>query len=199
MSTSTLTRLGSLSIFLTAILFLASGAALAAGSDPTLGSPTATLLFYASLVIAVFAFTTIYTNAAQELGRLGFIGYLLSTAGIVLYSAPAFVLVAGSNGIQTWHDLWFYAMGNILLIGPPLFLIGLILLGSAIWRSDAYPHWTGFLTTAGAVLWLVAFFLSITLLLIAALLLVTISLSGIALSLTGTKYARKLKGGGVTS
>ncbi len=183
MKIETLIRYTAISAIATALL-LALGGLSTLGPDGGLGSPLAPALYYLGLVLIVPSYMGLYAAQAIELQRLGFIGFVLGILGAILYSAPVYVLFAGTSGVQTWHDVWFFAMGRGLLlpVGPTLFLVGSILFGIAIRRAGLLPAWSGVLLAAGSFLWLLAFWLSALSPLIGALLPLGNILSGVGLA-----------------
>lgn len=161
MKIETLLRYTAISAIITALL-LALGGLSTLGTDGGLGSPLAPALYYLGLVLIVPSYMGLYAAQAAHVGRLGFVGFVLGILGAILYSAPVYVLFAGTSGVQTWHDVWFFAMGRGLLlpVGPTLFLVGSILFGIAIRRTGLLPAWSGTLLALGSFLWLLAFWLS---------------------------------------
>ena len=161
MGTQDLSRWGGLVLILTAVLFAGGGIFAAVLPGGGLESPAAPLMFYAGTVTAVVAFTALYAAPWKRSGTSGVAGLLLAVVGATLYSGPQLALVAKTFGAAGWHDVWGFAMGNVLLIGPPLFFIGMILLGAATARSGMFPPWSGRLLAIGAFIWLIAYVLSI--------------------------------------
>ena len=170
MSKQTLSRSGALLLFLTALLFALGAILLVAQPNGGFGTLGSALLYYVGFIAAVPAMTALYAAQWQVAGRVGLAGYLLSVMGAVMYSAPEFALVAGLRGAAGWHDVWAVAMSSIpiLLIGPPAFFLGMILLGATTMRAPVLPRYAGLLLAIGAFLWLVAFFLSVVPLLLVA-------------------------------
>jgi hypothetical protein len=158
MTQITQNRMGSIVMLVNALLLIAAGIAVVLDPNGGLTTPTAPLLYYVALMCAVFSGLALFARLGSKAGRTGAIGFLLATVGAVLYSAPAYVLVAGTSGIAAWHDLWAFAMGNVLPLGALLFFVGWILLGVACARSGILPRGSGWLITAGYAVWLVAFF-----------------------------------------
>lgn len=167
-STHSLFRWGGGLLVLTAILFGVGGALVALQADGGLGNIAAPILYYLGLVLSTPAFTALYGVQARQTGRMGLVGYALAVIGAILYSAPAFVLVAGAAGVAEWHSIWGFAMGNVLLIGPGLFFLGSILLGVATRRAGVLPGWAGLLLAIGSATWLIAYYPSLPLVLVVA-------------------------------
>lgn len=183
MSVQTLYRWGSVITVLTALIFAAAAVSLVVIPDGGLANPLAPALYYFGLVLTVPTYITIYAAQVQLAGKLGFAGFLLSVSGSTLYSAPIFVLMAGTSGVSTWHDLWGFAMGNILPLGATIFLIGSILLGVATRRAGVFPRNAGLLLIIGSTLWLIAFFIPVPFLLSIANLLSATALLWIGVSI----------------
>jgi hypothetical protein len=160
MSIHSLSRWGSVALIVTAVLFAVGGILVAVLPGGGLASPTAPLIYYLGTLTAVPAVIALYAAQRQQSGKVGFAGFLLGLVGAVMYSGPEFALLAGTAGAAGWHDVWGFAMGNILLIGPPAFFIGLGLLGIAATRGPVFPRWAGILLATGSFLWLIAFLLS---------------------------------------
>jgi hypothetical protein len=156
MSSQSIFRWGGLASILAAALFAAGGllTLLPAGG---MDSPAAPILYYLGLVLVVPALTSVYAAQSQTAGKLGFAGFLLAILGSMLYSAPAYVLVAGTAGVQEWHSVWLFSMSNVLSLGGSAFLIGMAILGVATMRSSTLPRGAGLLVVAGSLLWFVAF------------------------------------------
>jgi hypothetical protein len=161
MSPNSLYRWQGTAILLNAALLVAAGILVAVIPEGGLANPVAPLLYYAALVSAVFASLCLYTLQIARAGRLGFTGFVLAAAGAVVYSAPAYALVAGTSGVATWHDLWFFAMSSALPLGATLYFVGSLLLGITTLRAGIFPRWSGWALVAGFAIWLVAFYLSV--------------------------------------
>ena len=141
MSTQTLNRWGAIVTILTAALFVAAAIALIVIPDGGLSNSTAPALYYAGLILIVPAYTALYSAQWQSAGKLGFAGFLMSVVGSIMYSGPIFVLLAGTAGVATWHDLWGFSMGNVLPLGATIFLIGSTMFGIA--TRKRLPHSSG--------------------------------------------------------
>lgn len=161
MSAQTLNRWGALTTIVTALLLLAAAVALIVVPEGGLASPVPPALYYIALILAGPAYMAIYLNQSQTAGKLGLAGFAMSVIGSVLYSGPAFVLMAGTAGVATWHDLWGFAMGNVLPLGASLFLIGSTLLGIASVRANIFPRNAGRLLAIGSFLWLIVFYIPV--------------------------------------
>lgn len=177
MSTQSLYRWGGIATMIAAVVFAVAGISVATQS---FGSALSPLSYFAGLILAVPALTTLYVIQAQQDGRTGLAGYILGVVGAILYSAPNYALLAGAYGVRAWHDIWGFAMGNVLPFGATAFLMGLICLGIATTRTRIFPRWGGILLAGGAFLWLIAFWTGMT----AALTVGTIAIS-ISLGMIG--------------
>lgn len=152
-----LVRSGGLVSMATGLLFAIGGILAAVMPEGGLSSPLVPLVYYMGLVLSTLAFMGIYFPQAGETGRMGLGAFLLAFLGAVLYSAPIYTLVAGTSGVQEWHSIWAFAMGNVLSLGGTIFLLGMLLLGIVSGRAAVFPRWSGILLAAGAALWFLAF------------------------------------------
>lgn len=155
MSTQTLYRWGGVFVIVMAALTLVGGlirfAALEmGGGNLVLGQSLYTIAY----LIGVFTFIALYTPYATRLGKLGFVGFILSTLGITLNSIPAFLWLATANGQEWGHAALMYSWGNVpvLIIGGVSAIIGNILFGTAVVRSGVYPRWAGYALIASALI-----------------------------------------------
>lgn len=183
MSSQTLYRWGAFTIIITALLFVTAAIALIVVPDGGLANPIAPTLYYLGLILVVPTYLTIYATQAESAGKLGFAGFVLSILGSIMYSGLVYVLVAGTSGVVTWHDLWGFAMGNVLPLGASIFLIGSTLFGVATMRAKVFPRNAGVLLMIGSFLWLIAFYIPVPFLLSIANLLSAISLIWLGLTI----------------
>lgn len=162
MSTAALFRWGGVALVGTAATFLVGGILVIVIPGGGLTHPAAAIAYYVGTALAVPALTALYAAARQQIGRLGFAGYTLGTLGAVIYSGPQLALVAGLLGGAGWHDVWGVAMGRfpMLLIGPPAFFLGMVLLGTAAFRGGVAWRIPAMLLAAGALLWFIVYFLA---------------------------------------
>lgn len=177
MSTQTLNRWGAIVTILTAAMFVAAAIALIVIPDGGLSNPLAPTLYYIGLILIVPAYMALYAAQSQSAGKLGFAGWVMSVIGSIVYSGPIFVLMAGTSGVSTWHDLWGFSMGNVLPLGASTLLIGSIMFGIATRRARVFPRNAGLLLAVGSFLWLIAFYLPIPFLLSLANLLIAAALA----------------------
>lgn len=168
MSTRTLNLWGAVVSVITAGLFLAAAIALIVLPDGGLSSPLAPTLYYLGLILIVPTYITLYLAQAMTAGKLGFAAFAMSIVGSIMYSGPIFVLIAGTSGVTSWHDLWGFSMGNVLPLGASIFLIGSTMLGIATMRAGIFPRSSGLLLAIGSFLWLIAFYIPVPFLLSAA-------------------------------
>lgn len=165
MSTQTLNRWGAAVIIVTALLFVVAAIALIVIPEGGLANPVAPTLYYAGLILTVPTYMAIYAAQSQSAGKLGFAGFVMAIIGSIMYSGPNFILIAGTSGVATWHDLWGFSMGNVLPLGATLFLIGSIMFGIATRRAGVFPSGAGMLLAISSFLWLIAFYIPIPFLL----------------------------------
>jgi len=161
MDSKSLFRWGGYALVTSALLLASGGVSAAVIPGGGITNPLSPLLFYLGTISSVYAFGALYGVLQRNSGTQGFVGFLMATLGAILYSGPQLALLAGTTGVESWHDVWGFAMGNVLLVGPTIFFIGMILLGLVAARSEILPKWGGRLLTIGAATWLVAYFLSV--------------------------------------
>jgi hypothetical protein len=189
----TLYRSSSLMMIAAALLLILGGILVAVLPDGGLSSPTAPLAYYLGLIVSVFASASLFWVQVNKMSKLGFAGLLMAIVGAVIYSGPAFVLVAGTLGVSTWHDVWGFAMGNILLIGPALFFLGLIFLGTATRKAGVFDRWIGISLTTGGAVWLVAYFTGLPFMLTLGSLATGIGLLAAGIALVSGRAAAQFK------
>lgn len=117
-----------------------------------------------AVVLTLVGLTGLYATRAQRMGRLGAIGFALVVPGLVMTGAVAWaeafllpVIAREEPDMFAWDgpvttDWAVRATTGLAL----LWLVGLILLGLAGWRSGAVPAAAG-LTLAGAAVAFIAF------------------------------------------
>lgn len=153
-------RLAGIALLLTAGLLI-SGGIIVLQPGGGLANPAAPMLYYLGTLSAIFAALGLYSVQFRETGRLGLSGMVLTILGAALYSGPQLALIASTFGAAGWHDVWGFAMGNVLLVGPTAFFLGMVLLGIATQRSGVLSRGSGVTLAFGAGLWLAAYFLSV--------------------------------------
>jgi hypothetical protein len=193
MSYQTLYRSSSLMMIAAALLLILGGILVAVLPDGGLSSPAAPLAYYLGLIVSVFASASLFWVQVNKMSKLGFAGLLMAIVGAVIYSGPAFVLVAGTLGVSTWHDVWGFAMGNILLLGPALFFLGLIFLGTATRKAGVFDRWIGISLTTGGAVWLVAYFTGLPFMLTLGSLATGIGLLAAGIALVSGRAAAQFK------
>ncbi len=156
MSTHTLKRWGGAVTIVTAILTLIGGIlrylAMSQGSADLI---TAQRVYSPAYFLAVFALTAIYIVQATRVGKLGFVGYILTVLGITLQIPAIFVWIAISAGLPWGHDALMYQWwGGVpfLPVGTYAQIIGLILLGIASARAGVFPRWAGYCLLLAALI-----------------------------------------------
>lgn len=155
MSTQTLNRWGGVFVIVMAVLTLVGGlirfAALElGGGNLVLGQSLYTTVY----LVGGFTFVALYAPYATHLGKLGFVGFILSTLGITLNSIPAFLWLAIATGQEWGHTALMYSWGNVpvLIIGGLAAIVGYIFFGLAAARSGVYPRWAGYALVASALI-----------------------------------------------
>ena len=105
------------------------------------------------------------------------------------------MLMAGTSGVATWHDLWGFAMGNVLPLGASIFLIGSTLFGVATIRAKVFPRSADLFLAIGSSLWLFAFYFPIPFLLSIANLLSGIGFIWLGINLFPRRHVVTLQAG----
>lgn len=123
------------------------------------------ILFIAWSFLLTLGLPGLYLRQAARGGKLGFVGFVLYSLGLLLggvafgivqatiypylaQSAPK-LFPSGDVGPLSGFLLWIFA--PILLFG-----IGAILLGIATRRARVFPHWTGLLLIISGVLFILS-------------------------------------------
>jgi hypothetical protein len=158
MTIQSLNRWGAAAVIAASLLFAASAIAVILVPDGGLANPVAPTLYYAGLILAVPSYIALYAAQAATAGKLGFAGLAMSVIGSIMYSGPVFVLMAGTSGVATWHDVWGFAMRSVLPLGASIFLFGSTLFGVATTRAGVFPRQSGWLLAVGSFLWLIVFY-----------------------------------------
>jgi hypothetical protein len=108
-------------------------------------------LVFAAHVILIFALLGIYFELAQGTKILGLLGMVLSVIGTTIVSGIVLVEMGGFSGFNT--DLVFKApvVETVCIIGPLLFVIGMLMIGYYIIRFKKLPKTCGFLFIIGTI------------------------------------------------
>ncbi len=123
------------------------------------------ILFLAWSLLLTLGLPGLYLRQATRSGKLGFVGFVLFSLGLLLggvafgivqatifpylaQSAPA-LLPSGGAGPLSGFLLWIFA--PVLLLG-----IGAILLGIATRHASVFPGWTGILLIVSGVLFILS-------------------------------------------
>lgn len=134
-------------------LFLLAGHVLNyLGSQPA-GTTTGKTFVLAGHVVLVFAFVGLYSHQRRyNPTPLGHLGMILGTLGTILVSAIVFVELAGTTGVDITPV--FEAAGTTVLytIGPLVFVLGIILVGTSIIRRANLPRAGGVLLILGTAI-----------------------------------------------
>jgi len=169
MWTRKLTRWGGAALALGGVLLFIASLINPALTDPNavlsnLWTPVHILIWCAS-VLNVFGLIGLYLRQAEEAGRLGLIGFIMSFFGnavssagpaVEAYALPA-IAVMRETGPKTVDALLFNPAGPLRGLVPVLAAsfvvtsVGYILTGIAIMRAGVLPRWGGLLLIIGPV------------------------------------------------
>jgi hypothetical protein len=149
MSPSTLDRTGGGLASVAAGVLLLFGHLANLGGDRDYGTVLGSSLVLAAHALLVFALVALYAAQAERGGLLNGLAMVLSVMGTTLNCAATFVEIAGAAGRDVDAVLTSGVTGALTLLGGLAFLIGLILLGVAIWRAGVFPRWAGPVLIAG--------------------------------------------------
>ena len=175
MSTTTLTRLSGLALMAAFALALAGGILHPViGGDshaaPSLAQPlfpTAHLLVFLGEICLLFGLPGLYATIAPKTGLLGLLGFLLyffanATLASFVTAYEAFVVPvlaadpATSALVDPGGAIPSSAPFAVLQgVGGLVYMLGLVLLGIAVFRSGVMPRWTGALMAASPIFLLV--------------------------------------------
>jgi hypothetical protein len=171
MSPTTLTRLSGLALMLAAALSLAGGAlhpviegeSHGAAALARSGFAVAHVLLYSGGIALLLGLPGLYARIAPRAGVLGLAGFALSfvtTATLatflpayeafvasVLAADPATRDLVAPGGVVPSSTPFVLLQG----VGGPLYMLGLVLLGSAVFRSRLLPRWAGALLAAAPI------------------------------------------------
>ena len=175
MSTTTLARLSGLALMAAFALALAGGILHPViGGDshaaPSLAQPlfpTAHLLVFLGEICLLFGLPGLYATIAPKTGLLGLLGFLLyffanATLASFVTAYEAFVVPvlaadpATSALVAPGGTIPSSAPFAVLQgVGGLVYMLGLVLLGIAVFRSGVMPRWTGALMAASPIFLLV--------------------------------------------
>lgn len=131
------------------LLFIAHLLNFIAGSD--YGTVLGQSLVFIAHIIAVFAFIGIYDSQGRKNGTLGLVGMVLSTVGTIIVSAIVYVEIAIASGVNVSSIFNEDVPGLILIVGPLMFVVGMLCLGISTILVKILPRWGGFLLVIGNV------------------------------------------------
>ena len=154
MAPSSLVRVGGALASIVAGAFVALGQLINLGGTQEYGTVFGQNLVLISHVAFVFAFVGLYVAQAERSGILGQLGMVLGTISTTLVAASVFMELAGASG-ATAAGAALEGVGSLSvynIVGPLVFLAGIILFGVAVMRVGVFTHWTGWLLIIGAVL-----------------------------------------------
>jgi hypothetical protein len=154
MAPSSLVRVGGALASIVAGIFVAIGQLINLGGTLEYGTVFGQNIVLISHVAFVFAFVGLYAAQAERSGILGQLGMVLGTIGTTLIAAIVFMELAGVYGVtaagEALEEMGSLSVYNI--VGPLVFLVGIILFGVAVMRAGVFTRWTGWLLIIGAVL-----------------------------------------------
>lgn len=136
------------------LLFIAHFINLFGESDE--GTLSGSSLVFAAHVILIFSLLGIYFELAQATKIFGLLGMVLSVVGTTIVSGIVLVEMGGFSGFNT--DLVFNApvVAIVCVVGPLLFVIGMLMMGYFIIKSKNLPKTSGFLFILGTILFATA-------------------------------------------
>lgn len=143
-------RLGGTFVILTAVLMTLNAYVNTFGGL-TLLDGMIHLIGYTALL---FSLVILYAAQAENAGKTGLAGFLLTHLGATLTLIPAYLIVAQLAGqidnnralMATWVDL---PVGRV---GLYMVLLGLLLFGISVIRAAIFPRWSGWLLVIGLAL-----------------------------------------------
>ncbi|MBU9713925.1 hypothetical protein [Evansella tamaricis] len=138
------------SIFAGSFLFLAHTIHLIASAPD--GTVLGKSLVLTAHIILVFSFIGLYEVHGKRNGILGNLSMFLGVIGTVSVSAIVFVELTGAYGVDVSSIFEQDVPYFIHLIGPLLFVIGVILTGVTISLGKIFPKLSGFLLILGTVI-----------------------------------------------
>jgi hypothetical protein len=119
------------------------------------------VLAFVLALLMPLALTGLYASEVEEAGRLGFVGFVLSVIGLLLFVAFQFdlafvwpVLAAQAPNLIDYSGPMFSdRMFSVIhsLMGP-VHALGLVAFGVATFRGRVFPRWSAVLFTVGMVL-----------------------------------------------
>ncbi|KON70757.1 hypothetical protein AKG34_19585 [Peribacillus butanolivorans] len=130
-------------------LFIAHVLNFIAGSD--YGTVLGQSLVFIAHIIAVFAFIGIYDSQGRKNGTLGLLGMVLSTVGTIIVSAVVYVEIASASGVNVSSVFNEGVPRIILIVGPLMFVVGMLCLGISTILVRILPRWGGSLLVIGNV------------------------------------------------
>jgi hypothetical protein len=143
-------RLGGLSSIISgALLFLAH--TLGLGKSESMMIISETLVLCAHLIL-VFAFFRLYSVQGSRNGLFGLFGMIIGIVGTILVTAIVYVEIAGASGAKV-EEVFATGVPNFIqMIGPLLFVLGMILFGVSVIGSKVLPRIGGTLLILGTVI-----------------------------------------------
>ncbi len=139
---------GGISAILTG-LFLLTGHLLDYFSGLEYGTVLGKSVVFLAHILAVFAFVGIYKLQGQRNGVLGVLGMVFSIVGTIIVSAIVYVEIAIASGANV-HSIFNEAVPRVIgIVGPLMFVIGMLLLGISTVLVNILPRKGGLLLVGG--------------------------------------------------
>ena len=99
-------------------------------------------------ILSLFGLTGLYASRAERLGRLGAVGFALAVPGLVITACVAYaeafllpVIAADTPEVFGWDGPVVTSWAIRITTGLALlWLVGLLLLGVALWRNGVVPR-----------------------------------------------------------
>jgi hypothetical protein len=170
MSSVTLYRASGLALLLGPVLFIIGGILTIVFTPVTPLGLVMTGVCASGLVLLLLGLPGIVARQASRAGWPGFVGFLLTFSGAFLVASYLAVVYLVINPWLNVHapnvrdQLLFTANPAVNVynsVATGLFVVGLVLLGSATMRARVFPQWAGLLLIVGVVVSGVSFLISI--------------------------------------
>jgi hypothetical protein len=112
-----------------------------------------------AVVLSLFGLSGLYVTRAERLGRLGGVGFALAVVGLVMTACVAYaeafllpVIARDHPAVFDWDGPVTTSWAVRVTTGMALlWLVGLVLLGVALWRSGVVPAGAALTLAGGAV------------------------------------------------
>ncbi len=124
------------------------------------GSENGTVLGQSLVLIAhlglCFAFIGLFEAQGKSNGLLGTLGMVFGMIGTIFVTAVVFVEIAGASGVNVDQIFNEGVSGIIYMVGPLLFVIGLILVGISVMKEGILPRIGGLCLIVGTFVFALA-------------------------------------------